>query len=305
VTKVWPAPQRWATELIATLTQPHHRRLLTAYTTWRILRRLRRGAAQRPRPRTYTADAHVRLRAAVDFLTWLADQNLTLADCRQPMWTYGWTPGPRPATCATSSSGPPNTSTARHSHVAPPPRNNGRATEPEQRWAQVTRLLHEQTIDLTDRVAGCLLLLYGQQLSRIAAMTTDQLTQHDGTVMIRFGRDEIDLPEKLGPAVLELIHAGRSYTGLGSPNSRWLFPGLLPGKPITASRLGERLRKLGITALPGRRSSMIHLAGHLPAAVLADLLNLAPSTALRWMHQAGADWTRYAAALAQTHDPQP
>ena len=38
---------------------PHaqDRRLAKAYTTWRVLRRLRRGAAQRPRPRTYTRRA--------------------------------------------------------------------------------------------------------------------------------------------------------------------------------------------------------------------------------------------------------
>jgi hypothetical protein len=50
---------------------------------------------------------------------------------------------------------------------------------------------------------------------------------------------------------------------------------------------------------------MTHLAGHLPAVVTADLLNLAPTTAVRWMHQAGADWTRYAAALAQDRDSEP
>jgi hypothetical protein len=73
----------------------------------------------------------------------------------------------------------------------------------------------------------------------------------------------------------------------------------------TASRPGERLHKLGIGAQPGRRSTMTHLAAHLPAAVLADLLNLSPGTAVRWMNEAGADWTRYAAELVQDRDPQP
>jgi hypothetical protein len=35
--------------------------------------------------------------------------------------------------------------------------------------------------------------------------------------------------------------------------------------------------------------AQIHLAPHLPAAVLADLFNLAPTTAACWMHEAGAD----------------
>ena len=52
-----------------------------------------------------------------------------------------------------------------------------------------------------------------------------------------------------------------------------LFPGGMPGKPITASQLGERLRTLGIYAMPGRRAALTDLAAKMPAAVLADLLH--------------------------------
>ena len=79
----------------------------------------------------------------------------------------------------------------------------------------------------------------------------------------------------------------------------------MPGRPITASRLGERLRALGIRAMPGRRAALIDLAAQLlPAAVLADSLNLSPGTAVRWMHQAGSDWNRYAADIARTRNHQ-
>ncbi len=50
---------------------------------------------------------------------------------------------------------------------------------------------------------------------------------------------------------------------------------------------------------------MIDLAAELPRAVLADLLNLHPTTAVKWMLQAGGDWTRYAAELARTRNHQP
>jgi len=43
----------------------------------------------------------------------------------------------------------------------------------------------------------------------------------------------------------------------------------------------------------------------MPAAVLADLLGLHPATAVNWMHQAGAGWTRYAAELARDRNHQP
>ncbi|HEY7224504.1 MAG TPA: hypothetical protein VH561_13075 [Micromonosporaceae bacterium] len=296
--------ERWATDLIATITRPEDRRLAKAYATWRVLRRLRRGAVQRPRPRTNTAVAHVRLRAAVDFLAWLAARNLALADCKQSTVDIWLETGQGAGSVRDFVLWAAEHHHCPAVHVPLPPRNNGAASDPEQRWEQINRLLHDEEIDLTNRVAGCLLLLYGQHLSRIAAMTTDQVTNRGGTVSVRFGRDEIILPDQLGQAALELARSGRAYTGIGSPASRWLFPGGKPGKPITGSQLGVRLRKLGIGALPGRRATMTHLAAHLPAAVLADLLNLAPTTAVRWMHEAGADWSRYAAELLQDDDPQ-
>jgi len=298
--------EQWVSNLVERIEKPHDRRLVKAYATWRVMRRLRRGAERSPRPRTYTRHARVRMRATADFLTWLAQQGVTLADCSQAdvdTW-LSTTPAARDVRdfltwAAERKHCPPL-------DVAGPARATGTATEPDQRWAIVARLLHDDTLQPTDRVAGCLLLLYGQQLSRIAAMTIDQVIDRDGTIVIRFGHDDVAIPEPLAAAVTELIRVGRTYVGVGSPTvTHWLFPGLLPGRPITASRLGDRLRRLGIDARAGRRSSLIHLAAHLPAAVLADLLHIAPTTAVRWMHDAGTDWSRYAADLARSRDHQP
>ena len=59
------------------------------------------------------------------------------------------------------------------------------------------------------------------------------------------------------------------------------------------------LRALGIYAQTGRRAALLDLATQLPAAVLADLLGLHQTTAAKWMHQAGGDWSGYAAELAR------
>ena len=80
----------------------------------------------------------------------------------------------------------------------------------------------------------------------------------------------------------------------------WLFSGLDPGLPLTASQLGQRLRRLGVRPAASRRSALVHLAAHLPAAVLAQSLGLSPGTAVRWAGQAGADWAAYAASLARS-----
>jgi len=136
-------------------------------------------------------------------------------------------------------------------------------------------------------------------------MTTSQVTSHDGTVLVRFGDHDVPVPAPLGVILTDLTRTGRTHTGTGSPAiSPWLFPGGLPGRPITAPRLGDRLRAIGIHPMAGRRAALLDLAAQLPAAVLADLLNLAPGTAVRWMRQAGGDWSRYAADLARDH-PSP
>ena len=185
-------------------------------------------------------------------------------------------------------------------------RTTGAATEADTRWALIARLLHDDTLELTDRVAGAFLLCYGQQLSRIAVMTTEQVHRHDDVVSLRFGAHDLTVPQPLSVLLTDLIDVGRSHhLGVGSPTtSPWLFPGHLPGRPITPARLGERLRALGIRALPGRRATLLQLAAEVPAAVLAELLHLTPATTTRWTRDAAGDWSRYAADLASRGDHQ-
>ena len=136
-------------------------------------------------------------------------------------------------------------------------------------------------------------------------MTTSQVTRRDGQTFLRLGRHEVPVPGPLASAIVQLISDGRSYRGVGSPPATtWLFPGHLPGRPITPATLGERLHAIGIYAQTGRRAALLDLAAQLPAAVLADLLGLHETTAAKWMHQAGGDWSRYAAELARRpHQP--
>ena len=111
-------------------------------------------------------------------------------------------------------------------------RTTGAATEADTRWALIARLLHDDTLELTDRVAGAFLLCYGQQLSRIAVMTTEQVHRRY-VVSLRFGAHDLTIPQPLSVLLTDLIDVGRSHhLGVGSPTtSPWLFPGHLPGRP--------------------------------------------------------------------------
>ena len=297
---------QWLTGVLEAVEPPPARQLVRAYATWQVMRRLRASAGRAMRPRTYTAHAHRNVRAAAGFLAWLHSCGRALADCRQADIDAWLATGP--AACEAQDF---LSWAAAHGHCQAftfpgRVRASGAAASQEQRWEQTARLLHDDTLDPTDRAAGCLLLLYGQQLSRIAAMTTSQVTSHGDAVLVRFGDHHVPVPEPLGVILTELIRTGRTHTGTGSPlTTPWLFPGGLPGQPITPGRLGGRLRALGVYAQTGRRAALTDLAAQLPAAVLADLLHLAPTTAVRWMRQAGGDWSGYAAELARNQHHQP
>lgn len=301
--------EAWVATVLAEVEQPEHRRLLQAYATWQVLRRLRRRAAHNTTGQSPTSYPRTQLLVACRFLGWLHQRGLTLGQCSQ---------GDVDSWLAERPAGYPVRDflgwAAEHHHCLPMlvpavPRTTGTTIDADERWMLLARLLHDDTLELTDRVVGALLLCYGQQLSRIAVMRTEQVhRQRDPDIVsLRFGAHDIIVSEPLSGLLTDLIDVGRrSHRGVGSPDtSPWLFPGHLPGRPITASRLGERLRLLGVRALPGRRATLVQLAAEVPAAVLAELLNLTPGTATRWTRDAGGDWSRYAAELARRRDHQP
>jgi hypothetical protein len=291
----------WTAQLLATIERAEDRRLVATYATWRVLRRLRGRAGRAQGPRTTTRYARNQLTAAIGLLDWLATRGLTLEVAGQGDIDTWLTTSPAAhqvrdflGWAAEHGHCPPLT-------VASATSSTGTSMDPDERFEVLARLLHDDTLELTDRVAGCLLLLYAQPLSRITTITLDQIGRDDDgqVVTISFGNHDIDLHEPLASLIGALIDTPRGYVGLRAPDpSPWLFPGGQPGRPLTAARLGDRLGKLGIDARAGRRAALIHLAAQLPAAVLADLLHLTPGTAVRWVNNAGGDWSRYAAALA-------
>lgn len=295
-------------QLLADVGDVDDRRTLTAYATWRVLHRVRHRAEQRPAARTATRHATVSLRAAIALLDWLGTRATRLDQMRQADLDHWLQQGPSNlayqgedflAWAAARRIGPRLALTRA---VSPA----GAATGQAERHALIQKLLHDPGVATIDRVAGCLNLLYAQQLSRIAAMTRGQVHDRGGALSVRFGRRDVDIDEPLAGHIRAQLEAPRRHHSLGAPtHTAWLFPGHLPGRPITPARLGARLGALGINAQAGRRAAMQQLAAEVPAAVLADLLGLAVTTAVDWAHTAGGDWSRYAAEAARAHQPRP
>jgi hypothetical protein len=276
---------------VAGIRRPDDRKTVAAFANWRVLRRVRRRADQNTNERTAISHARNQVLGATRFLDWLAAHELTLATCTQgdlDLWlaTGGrsrydvhhfveWTSqrklSPR-LKVPSVRSGP------------------GAALDAEQRWAIIAKLLRAPDIDTADRVAGSFVLLYAQTLSRIAVMTVDAITTTDTDLSVRFGTQAVLVPAPLATFITDLMTTGRPHhVGIGSTDSRWLFPGHLPGRPITALRLGQRLSAFGIDGRAARRAAQTQLATEVPAVVLAEMLGVAVGTAVDWVHAAGGD----------------
>lgn len=293
--------ETWIRARLEAIDDADRRRLLRSYATWRLLRRARQRAAGSPQGQTPVAHSKAYLNAAVAFLAFLDDRGRVVAECSQAdvdAWMAEGIPSAHEVRdfldwAVDRKLLAPVVIAGRVVH-------HSTALDDDTRWSVVERLLHDDGVDLTDRVAGCLVLLYGQQLSRIVAITRDQLVITDDVARFHLGATHIEVPDPLRGLLSRLAHEGRRYTGVGSPPvAPWLFPGLSPGRPLTAARLGDRLRRLGIPTMAGRRAALMHLGARIPAAVLADLLGIAPTTAVRWVRAAGGDWTTYAAEVAR------
>ncbi|MDT5054959.1 MAG: hypothetical protein QOF66_3325 [Mycobacterium sp.] len=290
--------EQWITATVAERDDPEQRQLLHRYAIWHALHRLRRrnNGKQTTHGQAVTVQQH--LKAAITLLDWLTTHGLDLDTARQgdlDTWlTSEHATGLREAGhfvrwakrekltrldfAATKWDGP-----------------NG-VIDAEAQWEQARRLLHDQSIKAEDRVAGLLVLLYAQWPAAISRLTLDQVDATEKQVRLRLGREPIVLPDPLAALVRELIDSRNGHATIGDQGtSPWLFPGGRPGRPISAARLGERLRQLGLRPGQARSTALFGLATELPAALLARLLGIHISVAVAWQRASSGDWTSYAA----------
>lgn len=174
----------------------------------------------------------------------------------------------------------------------------------QQRWRLAQRLLHDDDLPSGHRLAGCLVLLYGQPVRRLAALRRSDITTKAGHTTISLGSEALLLAPPLDQLARELAAGSAPDAAtLGLAQSfpagqQWLFPGRRAGQPIGDKGLSRRLTALGIPVRGARNSALLELAREVPPSILADLLGLTPEAVDRWRELAGGSWTSYIAARA-------
>lgn len=165
------------------------------------------------------------------------------------------------------------------------------------RWRIARHLLHSDTSTTADRVAGLLVLLYGQPVARIVRFTTDNITHTDSHVQLLLGRQPLTASYPFDDLLLDLVTNRPDPTSGHAGEHRWLFPGRLHGQAVHPLTMGRRLKRLGIHSRIARNTALMDNAATMPAIVLSELLGLSITGAVRWTTLAGATGNAYAADL--------
>jgi hypothetical protein len=71
-----------------------------------------------------------------------------------------------------------------------------------------------------------------------------------------------------------------------------------PGRPISTTRLTQRLNNLGIRPNQARSTALFQLATEIPAAILARTLGIHTDVAVAWQRLSAGDWANYAAEVS-------
>jgi hypothetical protein len=294
----------WLKSFLAGLS-PKTAQLLRPYASWSVLPRTRHRAARLGITASAPMYARARIETAAHFLKWLEDNDRTLADATQHdvnTWIGQGASSRRRVRDFLRWAHARGLSADLQVHWL------GREGLPEnvlgddERWTLLRRCLRDDSLALRLRVAGALVLLYGQIPSRIVELTVHSVTTDSDTYLVL--RDQpVVLPPPLAALTLEL--AARSTheqsTTSGTGNRPWLFPGARPGAHFYAGRLSTSLNKnVGIFVRPARGAALCALAADLPAPVLADLLGLSITTATRWGALAARDNAEYIAARIES-----
>lgn len=292
----------------ASIENPEDAYLLKTFGTWRVTRRLRRRVERGMAGVLSAENARRVVAEAARFIRWLDARGKRVAECAQADVDEYLAEGVQARfpvggfiswATAMRAMGQLSVPAAKRGD------SSARPVDLEGRVKTARRLLHDDDLDPADRVAGALVVIYAQPLSRICRLTLDDLTLENGDVSVRFGKgvkEAVLMPEPLGSLLCKL--PWRRQVGisgkLAGDSSRWLFPGRQAGRHQHPEYLRIRLKKLGIESRPSRNAALIQLAAEIPAVVLADTLGIHPRTATDWAEKAGGNWTNYVAL--RTHD---
>lgn len=289
--------QRWLPGQLADIAEPEHAKTIRLFATWHVLPGLRARAERSHITPSVRRFASEQIKYATAFLLWLGERNTTLASCGQVDIDAWFAANAEHA--RTRLRGFLNWAIqgrhCRRSLAIPGMKISRRpALSEDERLATLGRLLTDTEIPMRLRVAGVIVLLYAQPLSRVVRLTIDDVIRDGGAVLLRLGEPPSPVPAPVAALLLEHITNRGNMNTATNPASRWLFPGRRTGQPLGPNHLSALLNKVGIPIAAARGAAIRQQLLELPAPVVADALGYHDKTTSRLRNETGGTWSRYA-----------
>ncbi|MCH6470358.1 hypothetical protein [Sinomonas terrae] len=235
---------------------------------------------------------------AIDFLNWLTERRIILAELQQAHLDAWQAEGPTTRGIADRF-----LKWAIKTHTAPPGLKmvpHRRGTSPRlsasAQDAALQQVVHTEQLTPRDRAAAILVIVFGQQIERVAALTWNDVTADQELVTVQLGTIEIGLPDPLDAPWRQLAsELGHGLTA-AHPNSNWVFRGTSPGRHINPGHLRQRLRTL-FSARAARLGTLHELTKLAPVPIIAEMLGYSPATIERHATDSAAAYAEYIAAV--------
>ncbi|MBF8190117.1 hypothetical protein ITP53_31215 [Nonomuraea sp. K274] len=289
--------QRWLPGHLASISDAEHVKTVRLFATWRVLPALRDRAEHSHITPGVRRNAAEQIKYATTFLHWLATRDRTLASCRQSdidAWFTENTEHGRTRLRPFLNWAIQSRRCPRSLSLPPMKASRRAALTEDERLAALRRLLTDAEIPQILRVAGVIVLLYAQPLTRVVRLTIDDLV-HDGEALfLRLGEPPSPVPEPVASLLLAHIEDRDNMNTATNKASRWLFPGRRASQPCRPDHLSALLNEIGIPVAAARGAAIRQQLLEMPAPVVADALGYHDKTTARLLNEGGAAWSRYA-----------
>ncbi len=270
------------------------------FATWHHLRRIRANSSPRQSSEGSVRSAKQEITEVIKFLNWLnrvhhrTVENATQEDVDQYL-----KPGPTTRQlirtffvwCRALRI---NTSvTVEHRYARSTP---SLTDEDRMRW--IRTLMEGDVTSLHQRVAGLLLVLYAQPLSRVVTLQIGDLELTPTEMRISLGSEPTPVPEPFAVLIYELLEHRPNLQTAGA-DTMYLFPGYRPGRHIGSQTVMHTLRRLGINLRGSRNSALANLVQLAPPPIVADMLGFSCQVTERHAALAATTYARYVSSISQ------
>ncbi|WP_073791667.1 hypothetical protein [Streptomyces sp. CB01580] len=281
-----------------------HANLTRPFLHWFLLRRARQRAAHRRHPASADRGLRRRVSVALDFLAWMDQRGLALADLAVQHiddWIAGATSQRRYLIRYFLKWTTSRRLTREMTVPSIPSQEPQDLLDDDDRWRLLQRCLTDDALPTDVRAGGAITLLFGPSTERLCHLTPEKLKFDDKHAHLVLGRHPVLLPPRLAELLRQLAELPqlRPQLSRAQPGPQWLFPSMFPGKPIATHGMTQKLNRHGIPVPTARNGALAALAADLPSPILADVTGMPRHTALLWVAYARRDRAEYLAARAE------